>query len=398
MIKKYILTVIVCLCAVCGFAQTVEDGVAAQPQTIETLLQEAYASMQETHDVFTNVSDRKPWQVALFLSAHPYCTLQPLLKQIETQIHTGNIAMAVLVHNASETANAEGVIYILYSQAGHVRQEKRMIDASIQPLVLWKTLLKHFNQHPNFHTGIVAQAHAHDTAFHYPGGYLTAQEIIQALANSHLHVDFMELQSCHASSLYNLYHLTRNSRIDYLVASANFSFVSLDDVSNVLRFLNTSPSQVAVLSVQERLKNFRVGPTHPTGGAGALNLKALRNPLQKYIRLYQDLLSYEYEENIESDFDSFFNSALELKGLDEVILKQREYIRAHMADTRFKALYQTQQQFLKACDALLSALTHATLQQWCYSKQAHQIYRGVPPAYSDCLGSVNVSLDQYNSL
>ncbi len=404
MLKKYMLSVLLGACILSGFNQT--GAALSAPSALEqadTLLEKAYQNVLSQGDVFTNSSGTKPWQMALFLSAHER-DLQSLFQQIHTQMRAGYLSVAAVLYlpPAKQTPSSSYSLYIFYPDPGNngVRQEKQIIPASTSALLLWETLLKHFSRHPDFYTGILAEAHSHDTGFFYAKTYFTSQQITQAVISQHLHVDVMELHSCHASSLYNLYHWARGARIDYLVASSNLSVTDERFFANLLQFLNYSPAKAAVLSTQDRLKQLRFSASAPTNSVVALNLKVLQHPLLEYVRLYNELLSYDQSDAFEEAFESFFQSRDELKKLRDMVLKQRAFVRAHLVSPQLKAFYQAQTQFINACDTLLQAINRATMKRWCYSQKDRHVYvyNGQSSCASGCLDSVNVSLGQYREL
>ena len=124
--------------------------------------------------------------------------------------------------------------------------------------------------------------------------------------------------------------------------------------------------------------------------------------MDKYLKLYDQLQSYEGEESdvIRSQFRALFGDfSYNWKSLSAQILKQRSYISSRLNQDRdFTDLYAAEKQFISACDTLLNALKAATLQKWCYSQPHNKIYTGSYPKQSGCLDSVSVTADQYYML
>ena len=114
---------------------------------------------------------------------------------------------------------------------------------------------------------------------------------------------------------------------------------------------------------------------------------------------YQELLSYQGKEMYTRKFESFFqpDAYLGLASLRDIVQQQRDFVRSRFSPSA-PALYQTQQQFVSACDKLLNALTQSTLEQWCYSHMDDRFYHGNIPTHKDCLGAINTSWTQYQEL
>lgn len=406
MLKKCLLVGMLAFCSFPSQAQTYLEKV-------NRVLERAYAAQ----NVSAAQEGKKQWQLALFLAARNR-SIEETLSEIQSQITLGNVSVAAVLDmdpdgvvpekkcacsgNAcsekSPSAPLKITLYVLYrSSNGLPRVEKTPLPLSADTARLWQTLLAGLKKaQSRYYTGLLIDAHSSGSRFLYgEQSSFTSQDLMQSLANAQMHVDFMELQSCHISSLLNQYRWARSGRVDYVAASSDVSYSSNSFMYyRFLRFLDKTPQQAAVASVQDRAKLFAFSPNYNTNNVAVIAVKKLQAPLDEYIRLYKELLTYEGSEETIKAFEGFFQAEYsDWRSLKEIVRRQKQYVLSQM-DPELYALYETQQQFAAACDKLLSALDQATLSQWCYSRRDNRLYTGVPPA-GDCLDSVSVNSSQF---
>ena len=389
-------------------------------QTIEYALQRAYAAQQIQADTFALQTraqkDDKSWQLALFLAARNR-SISETLDEIKGQMNWGPVKLAAVLDltptgNTSTTkctcekgnckkplaAPSQITLYVLYRTGIITRQDTYTLDLSDNPARLWGELLKYLKAGQSaYQTGVIIDAHASGYNFFYgKEESFSSQQLVQSLTASRLHVDVLELHSCHMSSLKNVYQWTKNAQIDYVVASSDISLSSNTTMYyRVLRFLQNSPRQAAISSVRDRMKIFDFKDVYNTNNAVALQLSILRRPIQNYATQYKELLSYEGTEEMEKIFEGYFTEEFyDWHSLRNIVEKQKKYVQTHL-EPQADAFYETQQQFVAASDKLLNALPSATLAQWCYSKKDHKVYQGQAPASSGCLESVSTTQAQF---
>ncbi len=416
--KKFSVLIVLLSLNTFSWAQLAPKTHAHAVRAIDQVLQRAYAAQTAQNKIspFQEPKQQRPWQLALFLAARNR-DIDETLTEIKGKMNWENVKLAAILdltpdnNTSTQKCNCEKgsckkplaspqqiTLYVLYRDGMINRQEKYTFPLSNNPDVLWKELLAKLKTgDKQYQTGVIIDAHASGYHFFYgKDNAFAAETVLRALASSKLHVDLLELHACHMSSLRNIYHWTKNTQIDYVVASSDICTDSNSHMYyRVLRFLKDSPRQAAISSVKDRMNILHATNSTSTNNVSALSLAPLRRPLQNYVTEYKELFSFMGTEEMDKTFAGYFTDEYnDWKSLRAIVKKQRDYVNAHL-EPEMDSFYPQQLKFIAACDELLKSLSSATLAQWCYSQKDKKIYQGNAPATSGCLDSVSTSSAQF---
>ena len=351
-------------------------------------------------------SATRPWQLAFFV-AFPEGgeRLSSALTALRGQIAQGFLNHAVLLDIMPPNGNEDEVrqtatLYFLYRKDRRAATETFSLDTDIDAVGLLQELFQNLKTtEEELYTGVLFDAHGSGTEMFYNESSFSVSEMLTALDLAQLHVNVLQLDSCHMGSLYSTYHLTRTGQVDYLAASSNVSYTTPHGtrVFPLVSFLNEEPQQ-AVYKAVNRMRiqyDFWEGGYDTTGYA-ALDMGPLQKPLQEWFKFYVFLRSTSPQ--VRKYFDNFFKKE-EWRSLNKLVRKQRNYIAANFdtlteKESRFEEM---KRDFIDASDALLTATQQATLTQWCYSATYDTVYRDQIPD-NDCLESISADANQFTEL
>ncbi len=354
-------------------------------------------------------SAEKPWQLALFVAATEQERIPNALSALRGQIAKGTLSHAVVLDITPPSHDEDAVrktarLYFVYKAGNKASTKTFALDTDVTSDDLLNSLFQHLKTTDNsLYTGLVFSNHGSGMEMFYNDTYFDIPELISSLNQQELHVDVIELDSCHMSSLYTSYHLAKNAQVDYLAGSSNYEYGTPYNtrVFPLISFLNESPKVAVYKSVNRRSKQFDFwSGEYETTGYSALDMGPLQEPLQEWFKFYGFLVLSSPQ--IGEAFNNFFKKDGEWRSLNKLVRKQRDYIISHFeflesdyADhARFSEM---KRDFINACNTLLEATQQATLTQWCYSATYDTLYRDKIPN-NDCLESISADRTQFEEL
>lgn len=421
-------------------------------QELTTLFQDQFSSANnkllnfadtmsaEPPSQFTTISNRpqtaasRPWQMLLVMAADSH-KITETLQELRGQVGARTLQQAVLLDitrfeestskikkgkptskvkkqsysndkmgkKGSSGVRMAGDLYFVFLENGTPKTEQRKIAVNMDSKTLFQTLARNLKKAgTRLYTGMYIHAHSDGSFLDTNNNdMLYLKDLSDVFISQQIKIDFFGLAACHTSSLESVFNLAQGGQIGYFASSSAGEYAPTQ-FYHFLRHLNQPPRELAASFIHTWQKGITWNTSYNTTNMNVLQLSALKKPLAKYIELYNEVQSYEGEESdaIRQQFRKFFGDFYyNWQSLSTQIVKQRSYISSRLnQDCTATALYNTEKQFLAACDTLLNALKAATLKNWCYSQPHNKIYTGYYPKDSGCLDSVSVTADQYSML
>ena len=349
------------------------------------------------------LNSNKPWQFLLFLADRDR-PLKETLATLRQRIQKGELMQAVVLvtpraYNRDSLQQAE--LYFIYND-GEKPITKKFCTENMETIgELLDLLFSHLKESSDdFYTGMLIDAHGNGETMTYKlnneiSGF-SITDILEPLKEKGIKLDLLVLDSCRMSSLLTLYYLTKTNVADFLVASSDMMYSSLNTMYfHILRFLNYSPRQAAILSVNYRLRFLNFDRSWFTNNASVLELQQIREPFQNWLKAYNDLLNYMPQ--VQDAVKTWFPQKDTYRSLSRTIERYKEYLQNYsykMEESSNPFVDEVRSEFIRTSDEFLDALRNGTLREWCYSNQENHLYQengNVPTYHNDCMASVNVS-------
>lgn len=348
-----------------------------------------------------------PWQVAIFLAVDDENRLAEGLGVLRHQVNRGTLRHAVLLDiapraNASVRKTAQ--LYFIHRKQGKTVTQKRAISTDIALEELLEALFTNLKaQEDSLYTGIIFSAHGSGFDMGYNEDYgIEVNDILFSAHQQKLHINVLELDSCHMSSLYTTYYASHYQNIDFLSGSSDYEYGTPANTRlfPILSFLNHEPKEAVRLAVASRLRQFDfLNSGYDTTSYSAVYIPSLQQALLDWYQAYV-FLQKSTDEKLVPVFNSFLKDKDSWRSLQFIVRKQKEYVVSHFdeLESNYPRFDTIKHEFIAASDNLLQALTQSTLIQWCYSSKRDRIYQGPSAGTADCLQSISVSRYQFEQL
>ena len=363
----------------------------------------------------SKLQTKKNWQIAIIYSAFRR-NIESDIVRLKNQVAKGNVAQGVVLDIASLVdksgkkeksvdGKAEkekgkkgaekrktGTLYFIFPSANGPVVTTKTIDGLVEVKQLLKTVLGNLQKYQHNHYNMLyLDTHGSPWSVNINGQLLDGQKLAETLKELNYRVNVLFLGGCNNSSLYNMFFLAKSEKVDHLIASSNVSYPLPLILSDMML---SHPGQFVVSMLEDQIPNMtNRGATTDLIG---LDLKRLKQPLEKYVKSYWDLLDYEkVGKEIETQFNSFVPGD-NLYSLTNTLEKQRAYIRQRKekdAAAGYEALEESEQNFLVASGNLADALRFRG--QICYSAKYRKLFYQNSPKDSGCLSPAKVTRWQY---
>lgn len=439
MLKRTILSVVGLLVGSVCFGQTVITN-ETMDKDIESLFQQAQTaqvaaefqqaqlastatgrpttSVRDSSNSFASknsskLQTKKNWQIAVIYSAFRR-NIESDIASLKSQVAKGNVAQGVVLDIASMTdksgkkgKNVEGkagkgkkgaerrktgTLYFIYPSANGPVVTTKTIDGLVGVKKLLQTLLGNLQKYQHNHYNMLyLDAHGSPWDLDINGEVVDGQKLAETLKELNYRVNVLFLGGCNNSSLYNMFFLAESEKVDHLIASSNVAYGLPLILSDMML---SHPGQFVVSMLEEQVPNMT--NHRSTTDLIGLDLKRLKQPLEKYVKSYWNLLDYErVGKEIETQFNSFVPGE-SLYSLTNTLEKQRAYVKQRKekdAAAGYDGIEEAEQNFLVASGNLLEALNYRG--QVCYSATYRKIFYRNAPKDSGCLSPANVTRWQY---
>lgn len=253
----------------------------------------------------------------------------------------------------------KGAFYMIYATPkGAVTESIRFCVAPRTEAVL-DLLFKNLKLNSSdLNTALVLVAHGEGSTMTDGKGMFAFEidEVMEKVKESRLHLDILDLESCHMGSLRALYLMAQGGRVDYALVASDLGASSVwKRDSRLLRFLNLGPKRAVTQTVSSI-----VAPPIPVAHANELayDVQALREPLLQWIRHFAAAVKHGPQDMRKNLIDGKDEASYYL--LDDLVREQIEYV-----ETRLDVRDPVNKAFLDSSWRLLLALKTAKLAQWC---------------------------------
>lgn len=432
--KKLILLSFLLLSNICGYAQKditltshnlrqdlnflFSQSNAGKKDDIKLKLQEIFAqsNLQPHPSAKPQPSAKKsaaqtniyttPWQVAIFLASDDANRLTEGLGVLKYQVTRGTLKHAVLLDIAPRGHSHQrkaAKLYFIHRQQGKTVMQQRAISTDILLEELLAALFSNLKaEGETLYTGIIFSAHGSGFGMAYNDSSVEVNDILASAHKQALHINVLELDSCHMSSLYTAYYASEYDNIDFLNGSSDYEYGTPEKTRlfPLLSFLNHEPKDAARLSVASRLKQFDFASgEYETTSYSTVHIPSLRQALIDWYRSYV-FLQKSTDEQLVPVFNRFLKNDDTWRSLSFIVGKQKEYVATHFEEleSNYNKFDLIKREFIDASDKLLQALSEATVIQWCYSAQKGRIYQGSSAGTADCMQSISTDRSQFKWL
>lgn len=342
-------------------------------QSIDNVTQEiAFQNAQQQKKLrFARASLTKNWQVAMIMMDFLPSTA---LLRLQNKVEDGSLARASLLVwedveetkggaslweqlELAEDAKLKGTLYVIYPSAEGAITEEVHFETEPRLAALFNLLFKNLALHSqDYYTALIVCAHG-------DGGSMgdrqkkfafDVKEITDALQESQIHIDVLDLVSCEMGSLRTMYLLSQSHNVDYaIISSGKAANGVLKRVSRLVRFLNTTPKRAVIDSVRNNPSLPPLGRVNELG----YDVQQLRRPLRQWAQDYAAMIKHG-PEGIQRELLDIRNSQ-EKHLFDNFVKQQMNYVRAHLDihDPVNKA-------FMHSSARLLKALRESKLAAW----------------------------------
>lgn len=338
-------------------------------------MEQQIKQQEERASAFPVRLPRKKWQVAfMMMDGFPKTALLRLQNKVEDgsvaqvsflvldgvkEQDSENMTLAAQLA-ATEGEKLQGTFYMIYASANGAVTESIRFEMPDEKEAVFKLLFKNLSLHSKeFFTALILFAHGDgadmvdgDNAFGY-----SIQEALDEVKEAGLHLDILDLASCHMGSVLTMYQLVRTNTADYLIASSDYAATGVfKRASRLLRFLDLRPKQAAMRSVTS---NTMVPLPFVRVNELAYDVRALREPFLQWAEKYAAMIKHGpkgmHRELIDiEDYETY-------RLFDDFVKEQMEYVQ-----TRLDGNDPVNKEFLDSSARLLLELKNAKLAQWCF--------------------------------
>lgn len=339
----------------------------------------------------TSAALRKPWQVAFMMMDVLPSTA---VRRLENKVKEGVIAQASFVvwenmeelelsddmtlweqMAAGDNRKLKGSFYMMYASPDGAVTERVRFECEPEIDMLLDMLFNNLNLHSrDLHTALVLFAHGNgatmmdgEDSFAFELG-----DVMGKVENLGLHLDILDLVSCHMGSLRTLY-LTARTGVDYAMFSSDTAAGGvMQRASRLLRFLGLGPKRAVTQSVSSNPTTLPVWRANEL----AYDVQLLREPFLQWAEQSAAMIKHAPQGTAQAlvegkDYESYYL-------FDDFVKEQMSYVRTHL-DVKDPV----NKEFLRGGERLLGALKESKLAEWCMRES--KCTRGISYRVGDLL-------------